>query len=92
MKSFREEYLALNKLPSSEWEPYISSLDVQREYFFVESNGVKLEAELFIPNGGEEKKAAVVFAPRTVQKPHPKYFTLEKRPFGLKSPSGQLSG
>jgi alpha/beta superfamily hydrolase len=38
-------------------------LDAQREAFFVDVDGIKLEAELFIPNGGAEQKTAVVFAP-----------------------------
>jgi hypothetical protein len=51
------------KEPSAEWEPYVSALDAQREAFFVDVDGIKLEAELFIPNGGAEQKTAVVFAP-----------------------------
>ena len=51
-KSVREAHFPLPIKPSAEWEPYISSLDVQREAFFVDSDGALLEAELFIPNGG----------------------------------------
>jgi dipeptidyl aminopeptidase/acylaminoacyl peptidase len=49
--------------PSAEWEPFVSALDAKREAFFVENDGIKIEAELFIPNGGEEQKPAVVFSP-----------------------------
>jgi len=51
------------KEPSAEWESYVSALDAQREAFFVEVDGIHLEAELFVPNGGKQKKPAVVFAP-----------------------------
>ena len=61
-KLFRDEYLPVPVDPSPEWEPFVSTLDVQREYLFVDSDGIKLEAELFIPNGGREKKSAIVFA------------------------------
>ena len=62
VKLFRDEYLPIPVDPSAEWEPFVSTLDVQREYFFVNSDGTKLEAELFIPNGGREKKPAIVFS------------------------------
>ena len=52
-KSLRNEYYPVHVDPSPEWEPYVSSLQVERKPFFVEADdGVKLEAELFIPNGG----------------------------------------
>jgi len=57
----REEHYPLPVAPSAEWEPYVSQLNAQREFFFVDSDGTKLEAELFIPNGGNDKKPAVVF-------------------------------
>ena len=62
-KSIREEHYPLPVEHSESWEPFVSSLDVQREAFFVESDGLKLEAELFIPNGGSDHKPAVVFSP-----------------------------
>lgn len=62
-KSLRDEYYPVRVDPSSEWEPFISSLDIRHEAFFVVSNGTKLEAELFIPKGGTERKPAVIFAP-----------------------------
>jgi len=63
VKAIRFEHYPVHVDPSPEWEPYISSLDVQRESFFVDSDGVQLEADLFIPNGGSQTKAAVVFSP-----------------------------
>lgn len=63
VKSIRYEHYPVQKEPSAEWGPYINSLDVQREAFFVDADGVKLEAELFIPNGGSNQKTAVVFSP-----------------------------
>ena len=63
VRAIRYEHYPAHVDPSPEWEPYISSLDIQRESFFVDSNGVQLEAELFIPNGGSERKGAVVFSP-----------------------------
>jgi pimeloyl-ACP methyl ester carboxylesterase len=62
-KSIREAHYPLPIKPSASWESYISSLDVQREAFFVDSDGVMLEADLFIPNGGRAGKPAVVFSP-----------------------------
>lgn len=61
--SFYWEHYPVPKEPSAEWEPYVSSLDVKREKYFVEIEGVKIEAELFIPNGGRDQKPAVVFSP-----------------------------
>ena len=63
-KAIREEHYPINVKPSPEWEPYINSLDMQREAFFVEAtDGTMLEAELFIPTAGSESKGAVVFSP-----------------------------
>ena len=59
----RREHYPLPVEPSSTWEPFINALDAEQEAFFVDSDGTKLEAELFIPNGGAEKKSAVVFSP-----------------------------
>ena len=50
-RSVYYEYYPVPKEPSAEWEPYVSALDAQREAFFVDVDGIKLEAELFIPNG-----------------------------------------
>jgi len=63
IKSIRDSHYPIPIKPSADWEPYVSALDAEREFFFVESDGLKLEAELFIPNGGSEKKPAVVFSP-----------------------------
>lgn len=61
-KYIREEHYPLPDAPRAGWEPYVSHLDAQRESIFVDSAGTKLEAELFIPNGGYEKKPTVVFS------------------------------
>jgi pimeloyl-ACP methyl ester carboxylesterase len=63
VKSIREEHYPLDIQPSAQWEPFLSQLDIEREAFFVDSDGTSLEAELFIPNGGQEKKPAIVFSP-----------------------------
>jgi len=57
------EYYPVEVYPSESWEPFVSSLDAQREAFFIEVDGDNLEAELFIPNGGAEQKPAVLFSP-----------------------------
>ncbi len=63
-KYVRDEHYPIPIQPSESWEPYVNSLDAQRETLFVEaSDGTKLEADLFIPNGGQEMKPAVVFTP-----------------------------
>ncbi len=58
---FRINHYPLPVPPSESWEPFVNSLAAEREAFFVERDGVKLEAEIFIPAGGEERKPAVVF-------------------------------
>ena len=63
IKSIRDSHYPIRVKPSAEWEPYVSTLDAGREFFSVESYGLNLEAELFIPNAGREKKPAVVFSP-----------------------------
>jgi pimeloyl-ACP methyl ester carboxylesterase len=60
-KTIRDEHYPIPIKPSESWEPFVNSLDAQRESFFVESEGLKLEADLFIPNGGANQKPAVVF-------------------------------
>lgn len=63
-KSVYYEFYPVPKDPSETWLPYVNSLDAQIESFFVETaDGVRLEAELFIPNGGTNRKPAIVFAP-----------------------------
>ena len=73
-KSVYYEYYPVPIDPSAEWEPFVSTLDVQREAFFVDVDGIKLEAELFIPNGGAEQKAAVLFAPGSGDSLYQNYF------------------
>lgn len=60
-KAIRDAHYPIPIKPSESWEPFVSSLDAQHESFFVESDGLQLEADLFIPNGGAEQKPAVVF-------------------------------
>lgn len=62
-RSVYYEYYPVPKEPSAEWEPFVRALDAKREAFFIEVDGINLEAELFIPNGGKEQKPAVLFAP-----------------------------
>lgn len=54
-RSVYYEFYPVPKEPSATWEPYINSLDAKQESFFVDANGVKLEADLFIPNGGTQQ-------------------------------------
>lgn len=63
-KYVRDEHHPIPIQPSETWEPFVNSLDAQHETIFVEAeDGTMLEADLFIPNGGKEKKPAVVFTP-----------------------------
>jgi pimeloyl-ACP methyl ester carboxylesterase len=48
--------------PSDGWEEYISALDADRESYRVPADdGIGIEALLFVPNGGRERKPAVVW-------------------------------
>lgn len=58
---FRINHYPLPVPPSESWEPFVNSLDAERETFFVDREGIKLEAEIFIPAGGQERKPVVVF-------------------------------
>jgi pimeloyl-ACP methyl ester carboxylesterase len=62
-RSVYYEYYPVEVYPSESWEPFVSSLDAQREAFFIEVDGINLEAELFIPNGGVTQKPTVIFSP-----------------------------
>lgn len=63
VRYFRDEHYPIPIKPSENWEPFVSSLDAQREQFFFEANdGAQIEADLFIPNGGNDKKPAIVFS------------------------------
>jgi pimeloyl-ACP methyl ester carboxylesterase len=48
---------------SPEWEASVSSSDLVREKFLVQSGDLQLEAELIMPVGGREVKPAVIFVP-----------------------------
>jgi pimeloyl-ACP methyl ester carboxylesterase len=60
-RQIRIEHYPLPVEPSSNWEPYTNSLDAEQKSYFVNSGGTLLEADLFIPNGGSQKKPAIVF-------------------------------
>ena len=60
---FRINHYPLPVPPSESWEPFVNSLDAERETVLIERDGIKLEADVFIPNGGQERKPAVVFTP-----------------------------
>ncbi len=62
-KSIRDAYFPIPMKPRAEWEPYVNSLDAQQEALFINANGTQLEAALFIPEGGNNQKPAVVFSP-----------------------------
>ena len=63
-KYIRDEHYPIPIQTSESWEPFANSLDALHEIIFVEAeDGTMLEADLFIPNGGSEKKPAVVFTP-----------------------------
>ncbi|MCB8928590.1 MAG: alpha/beta fold hydrolase [Ardenticatenaceae bacterium] len=59
----RVEHYPLNIQPSDQWEGFVSNLNADRESYFVNSDGVMLEAELFVPRNGRSAKPAVVFSP-----------------------------
>lgn len=59
----RQEHYPIDIQPSAHWETFASGLDAERERYFVESDGVLLEAELFIPRNGRSAKPAIVFSP-----------------------------
>jgi predicted acyl esterase len=64
IKDIRLNHYPMTVEPNPNWEPYVRSLDAQREHVFVQANdGAQIEAELFISNGGSERKAAVVWTP-----------------------------
>ena len=64
VRQIRLNHYPITAEPSPTWEPYIRALDARREQFYVEAaDGVRIGGELFIPNGGSERKAAVVWTP-----------------------------
>ena len=63
IREIRLSHYPITGEPSSNWEPYITSLDARRQDVLVQADdGTRIEAELFIPNGGSERKAAVVWS------------------------------
>ena len=64
VRNIRQNHYPVTLEPSPNWEPYVRSLDARREQVFVQADdGVRIGAELFVPNGGSERKAAVVWTP-----------------------------
>lgn len=59
----REAHYPINVQPSAHWETFVNGLDAEREKYFVDSDGVLLEAELFVPHNGRSAKPAIVFSP-----------------------------
>lgn len=62
-RQIRIDHYPLPVEPSTTWEPFTNSLDAEQKSYFVNSDDIMLEADLFVPNGGSEKKPAVVFTP-----------------------------
>jgi len=62
-RQIRIDHYPLPVEPSTTWEPFTNSLDAEQKSYFVNSDGIMLEADLFVPSGGSEKKPAVVFTP-----------------------------
>jgi pimeloyl-ACP methyl ester carboxylesterase len=58
----RIEHYPVNIQPTDHWEPFVGNLNAERERFFVDRDGVQLEAELFVPRGGRSAKPAIVFS------------------------------
>lgn len=59
----RQEHYPIDIQPSAHWETFVSGLDAEREKYLVDSDGVLLEAELFVPRNGRSAKPAIVFSP-----------------------------
>ena len=64
---------------SGDWEASVTSPDIQRELFFIQSGNVKLEADLLIPVGGKEKKGAVIFSPGSGPINHSAYYGITQK-------------
>jgi pimeloyl-ACP methyl ester carboxylesterase len=61
VRSVRNTHYPVPVEVKPEWAPYVESLDAQNESLFIDSDGTLLEADLFIPNGGQSQKPAVIF-------------------------------
>ena len=62
-KAIRNAHFPIPMKPRAGWEEYVESLDAEVQPLFVDAGGTQLEAALFIPEGGESQKPAVVFSP-----------------------------
>lgn len=47
--------------PSPDWEASVDSPDILRDQIYVDVDGATIEAEVLVPNGGAERKPAIVF-------------------------------
>jgi len=57
----------------AQWEASVAHPGIQREHFFVRSDGVDLEADLLVPVGGRDKKPAVVWSGGSGDSPYQNY-------------------
>ena len=64
---------------SPNWEASLDSPDIQREHLFIPSGDVRLEADLLIPVGGNEKKGAVIFIVGSGPVPYQAYFGITQK-------------
>ncbi len=64
---------------SPDWEASVDSPDIQREHLFIPSDGVRLEADLLIPVGGNERKGAVIFIVGSGPVPYQAYFGITQK-------------
>ena len=64
---------------SPDWEASVDSPDIQREHLFIPSGDVRLEADLLIPVGGNEKKGAVIFIVGSGPVPYQAYFGITQK-------------
>lgn len=64
---------------SPDWETAVTSPDIQREHLFIQSGGIKLEADLLIPAGGSEEKGAVVFIGGSGPVPYQAYLGITQK-------------
>jgi len=64
---------------SPDWEKSVDSPDIQREHVFIQSGNIKLEGDLLIPQGGKEKKGAVIFITGSGDNVYQAYFGITQK-------------
>ena len=64
---------------SGDWEAFVTSPKILREQIFIQSGKVKLEADLLIPAGGNEKKGAVIFITGSGPNVYQAYFGIAQK-------------